>query len=434
MMFHNPLNTKHQINVPTGQFNLPRGVQAQINFYDPYTGKRGPSVSTLSPVLNREVNYRMVELGINIRGPLPIVNNIVDLIRDNKNIFPQLQNINPQNIQVHQMAMMDYIPPILQGNVDIPPDVPVNFYNPIVGNVNPISLAHPHQAGCVTHHIDELNIDIIGSRDITIQVRNLIEKNISLLKREKMASFQQPSPSVRVRSETWDLYNGMLVGPSGITSYSGSGILLCNLYKSDPTVFLVKNKQTQMYEDFGGSIHVMQLFPGNNTLELNAKNELIEESCNLFEMDIAFNNSNRYIDIPYEMKSVYRCYLVCVSGIDESDDILNTYFRNNKMVALKYKASKEYDETDKISRFYIKDIFNVVRQYSSIQSSQDKIAVKNIDRQDCILSNRVFKVFDSLYKNKQLGLNVFMNKYQAGYEKQIVEIGNRKYDFHTYFV
>lgn len=78
------LQTQTQLQMPTGKLNLPPGMQAQVNFYDPLTGNPvGPSVSTL-PKINQTYAYRSPDLNINVSGDPRDILKLRELLFNNK--------------------------------------------------------------------------------------------------------------------------------------------------------------------------------------------------------------------------------------------------------------------------------------------------------------------------------------------------------------
>lgn len=166
----------------------------------------------------------------------------------------------------------------------------------------------------------------------------------------------------------------------------------------------------------GGCINVVQFPAGNNTLEINAKNQVIDESGNLFvlsgcDLDDEVNNIQRYIDVKYNINnSLYRCYLVPIQKTEYYAN-LSKLFGDNKFVYSRIKRIQDPNETVNIARFYLKDIFDQIDN-----NPNNVIKVKNTDGFECTLSERASNILRNIRKNNELITSIFMNPYILDYK------------------
>lgn len=189
-------------------------------------------------------------------------------------------------------------------------------------------------------------------------------------------------------------------------NYTGSGFLIFQENGTNPIIILVitKNGDNFICEDMGGSIG-RYFIANNNTLFLNAKKKVYEETQCLF----SFYNINKqiYLDIPIN-ESYYRCFFVIINN----SDILKEKYDTNKKILqnLIPELCEEWQETYGLEKFYFKDL---LKAYVNKQDF-----CKNIDGKIYKIRDRVFNCIKSIIHNRDI-IKTMINNIPK-YNKKIV--------------
>lgn len=131
--------------------------------------------------------------------------------------------------------------------------------------------------------------------------------------------------------------------------YSGSGILLFELYNNRPTIILFKSSERDVYEDLGGGLDYDDLIM-KNPLKSAAIREAFEESRGLINITDP-KYIKYYVDGNFGSKH-YRSYLLRIN----SNSLIDNYYNNKKIIDNNKKIKHTMKETTDISRFYIDDL------------------------------------------------------------------------------
>jgi hypothetical protein len=400
---------QNKIYTPAGNVGLPTGVQAQINLYDPRTGKVVHRGSTL-PQVNQNYTYISDDMNVSMDG------NPKDVQKMRERLLKKLGHSNSSD---KKSTGINYIP-IDSASAEengekqekdkkqkyIPIDAPSQYKN----------------------LPDSDKKDFMEFNTLYGSVAGTPIGPISPI---RSSSPIIPAAVAVTPRGKWSFNNGLLLQPGNVTSYSGSGVMLFEMYNGMPSVIM--SRTGGGYEDMGGQINVVQLPAGNSTLELNAKNEILEESCYLFQLpgcdlDKVVNNINRYVDLRYNpYGSTYRCYLVSITGAEPHN--LQMLFSHNKLAAKQVKLSPEFNETDSICRFTLKELFQAVDSQPT-----GKLKVNNTDGTVCEISDRGSDIVRELKKKEMLVKTVYVNPYQVNLKKHQTYYYNNPYEFHSFVI
>lgn len=397
-----------QLNMPTGKMNLPPGVNAKINFYDPLTGRIDHQMSTL-PRVDNVYSYRSGNVNVDVRGNRQNVNDIKNFLKNRGQQQPQQPSLQQQleNLMQQQKQMQQQIEDQPKQRAELEKQIK---------QLQEQSQNIQKQVGSLPPSTN--NTSGPKSKYVPIDEPTVYDEEEECC--NKGYEYNTLVASVAgmpiASSGPWLFNNNRLLNSGSNISYSGSGITLFETYRGRPTVILTRNINGGCYEDMGGHVNVAQLSAGCGTLAMNAKNELFEESCKLFQiggcdLDLPINGLCHYVDAMYD-GSAYRSYLVGLTGLEYYND-LPVLFGQNRNVILRSGLSQEYNETDHICRFDLGQVLNAVDT-----TPTGRLRVPNVDGSICNLSDRVSDVFRKLRNNEQLLRSIFNKTYSVNYRVQ----------------
>lgn len=170
--------------------------------------------------------------------------------------------------------------------------------------------------------------------------------------------------------------NGGAVFKDSDKNYSGSGILLVDLYNNKPCLILFssKRKGNILYGDLGGHIDKEDMHSIEPLLTC-ATREAFEESMGLFNFTKCSHmtqNKNRIIDIKNKKNQHYRCFIVPLdTGM--FGEIENQNYTKNKTILNARNVPNVFKETHDVRRFYISDMID-----NGIKHTHDNFETKDI--------------------------------------------------------
>jgi hypothetical protein len=390
MDFFSP-STVGQISTPRHRGNFPYGFNGQINFYDPLTGRAGPSVSTLPQVqtmINKPNGLNVNIVGNSsdvskVRQLLDESNNDDDCESDGENEYLELTDANLKKLQDEIKKPKKKLN--LQKKIKKEENCDGEFYELTDANLKKLSA-----------EIQESKRKQTGGHLI----------------------FQNTIPNSQ-----WKLMGDLLVHSSLATTYSGSGVLLFDKFIQNNTELLtviMGQEENGEFGDFGGMISTFQPNSIENSLAENAKNKIYEESCSSI-----FLQSNIYnfykADVNYDVNnSLYRCFLIGVSGdITEctNDDLTNILRSNRNLNKKYYGLTPNMQKIKSISRFDLRVLLRIVKNEIEIdnedRNKDDKVIAVDIDGKSCVLSNRVVKVLQHLINNMKAYTSIYTDMLQS---------------------
>jgi hypothetical protein len=177
--------------------------------------------------------------------------------------------------------------------------------------------------------------------------------------------------------------------------FSGAGVMIIeDYYAKDgtiiPSVVLVRNKHTGLFMDFGGIFE-----SSDKTLDVTVRNELLEESVNLFNVSVDHFTEKNSVDLPVTRsnKVFYKIYMIKINGISRK------YFLHNvKLIDRKYKTGMKipvsWRETDMITHIPIKNI-----EFDKLAEDK-RIVVQDVDSRMIMLHGRAKKAL--FYSHDQI--------------------------------
>ena len=140
--------------------------------------------------------------------------------------------------------------------------------------------------------------------------------------------------------------------PKSNKRYSGSGLMMFELYNGKPSVILFKSIRSSkyVYEDLGGVIDEHDLST-HDPLKSAAIREAFEESRGLINI-MSPKHIDEYIDHGHN-STFYRSYLI---GVNLGQFLNDDYSHNKKITDDHERVSNPMKETIDIDRFYISDL------------------------------------------------------------------------------
>jgi len=177
--------------------------------------------------------------------------------------------------------------------------------------------------------------------------------------------------------------------------YTGSGVLIIeDYYKKNgqiiPCILVVQNRASGLFSDFGGTYELK-----HKTIKNTSYYELLEESCNLFNISPKFYNY--YVNVNTDKQNeFYRSYVIKINSVSRK------YFLHNKRTIDKLHRSgrhipRYWRETNNISHIPINNInFNSLNQRGTIN-------LTDIDGNLIPISGRLKRI---LYNGHNVILNV----------------------------
>ncbi len=299
-------------NIPTVQTiqQIPSFLPSKINFYDPFTGK---VKLTYDPTENMYItsNYSCSGINVNISGNKSDVDKVMNILRSNK------LKSEPEKSSFDSSTNKKY----------------------------------------------EQNRD--ESQVITVE---------EFMNRKKQNKTNQSNQS---NDDSWyyvinPLNSKIMATKIGSNvQYSGSGVIFFeknfinpNTQIAEPTVLLVKTYRG-IVEDMGGEID-KRLKISQAILSDNASKEASEESQHLFiientDINAKVDETNLYLNISdVDNSALYRCYFVCITGT-ENENLSELFKANREINVNMLRKGAAYQETEDITRFYLKDIRTAIQ-------------------------------------------------------------------------
>lgn len=203
-------------------------------------------------------------------------------------------------------------------------------------------------------------------------------------------------------------FNVLLRHPTlGNNAYSGSGIIIIE-NAPVPRIILAKTVKRNKYEDFGGNLYP-EIVASNETLADNAIKELAEESQSLFlienlDLESKINGTNRYVNIKDQINTTasitafYRCYFVCVRGLENSN-IDNLFNENRSVTVNSMNLGVDYEETIELARFNLSDIAKCIRT-----TPAGEFMCNNTNGIQCMIRDRTADCLRTLFSSSNANL------------------------------
>jgi hypothetical protein len=438
MGFVQPSNVG-QIVTPRHRGNFPHGFNGQINFYDPLTGRQGPTVNTF-PQVQTMIN-RPNGLNVNIVGNPSDVSKVNRLIAESNNVSDD--DFDDEYVEFTEDNLKKLKTKIISSK---------NKKRNLPINLNDDDDDDGEYIGLTDENLKRLSEKIISSRN---KKRNLVinldddageyipltDENLKKLSAEiKELSGGQNAiqnnqtggrkvckdivggqifvqqqnfiPNVFPNSE-WKLIGDLLVHSSLTTTYSGSGVLLFDRFVQNNVELLtviMAQEQNGEFGDFGGMISTFQPNSIENSLAENAKNKIAEESCGSLFIQSNIYNFYKAEVVHDKNKSLYRCYLIGVDGDikecanNDLTDILNS---NRRIYKKSGQLTSNMQNLKSIARFDLRFVLK------SVNNANQKVTVVDTDGNPRILTSRVVKVLQHLRNNTRAYGSIFTEMLQS---------------------
>lgn len=404
----NYLQTPNDIKfkTPSGVGHIPFGVNAQINFYDPVTGRPGPVVNTL-PQMQQMIN-RPNGYNVNITGNVSDVEKINYLIKNNgeikftnnkKILDPTDENLKKLEEEINERNKY-------KQNID---NYQFNNRVSITGDYRDVTKINRIIHG---NYIQDNNNDqnIIDENKIYYPSDDNLQK---LSKEINQRNNENKSSPVNLYqnifpNSNWKLHGDLLVHPSLSSTYTGSGILLFekynNLYSNLTHTVILAQEANGNFGDFGGMIDIFQPNSIENTLAFNAQNKISEESNGTFIVNSYLYNFPK-IDVTNANDStIYRCFLVGIDGdiLKLNNQDLSNLFNTN------YKSFKGSKKIQKISRFNLNQLFKDIKN-----TNNENVITQDTNNIQATLSDRVVQILKKMLNHPSFMNSVFTDLYES---------------------
>lgn len=245
----------------------------------------------------------------------------------------------------------------------------IHFYNPISGNSDMMINLEDQMYITSVFNQNGVNVSISGSKkdvekvlnklkDRSVENEILNDINNFSGKTNKTSRPNKITNGYSYQINPRDRNNVLLVCPDG-KRYSGSGIILLEKNNNEFNVILAKTKR-KLFEDFGGNLD-SSIIESSRTLQENAIKELAEESHHLFwiedlNLDEKINGIDRYVDIRDPTGSLFRCYFICISGLENQN--IQQFYDNNRSIIVNQLGytQQQYIESIAINKFNLNKI------------------------------------------------------------------------------
>jgi hypothetical protein len=383
-------STVNQITTPRHRGRFPYGFNGQINFYDPLTGRQGPTVNTF-PQVQTMIN-RPSGLNVNIVG------NPTDVTKVNRLIAESNNKASDDDLDED-----DY--------VEFTDDNYKKLVDKIKSGQNkkrnlPLNVSNDDDDGEYVQFTDNnlkgLLAEIRESKELKESNDNYHINELNLIQRGGQILVPNVFPN-----SSWKLMGDLLVHSSLATTYSGSGVLLFDRFVQNNVELLtviMAQEQNGEFGDFGGMISTFQPNSIENSLAENAKNKISEESCGSIHIQSNIYNFYKAEVVNDKNNSLYRCYLIGVDGdIKECTSIdLTTILNSNRRIYKKYgQLTSNMQQIKSITRFDLRLLLKAVK------NANKKVTVVDIDGNSRVLTNRVVKVLQHLVNNTRAHSSIF---------------------------
>jgi hypothetical protein len=386
-------STVGQITTPRHTGNFQYGFNGQINFYDPLTGRQGPTVNTL-PQVQTMVN-RPSGLNMSLVGNSSDVSKISKMIAeandydDDDDEYFEFTEANLKKMQEKIKSQKNQKKISIQNKIhnnnkddNDNDDDDAELVDFTESNLKRL-LGKIRQSKNIQEYEEEDAEDKMILKGGQIFVQNVVPTVV---------------PTV-VSNSSWKLIGDLLVHSSLTTTYSGSGVLLFDKFEQNNVELLtviMGQESNGEFSDFGGVISTFQPNSIENSLAENAKQKIYEKSCSSF-----FIQSNIYnfykAEITHDKdNSLYRCYLIGIHGDIKhcNNDDLTSILNSNRRIYKKYgQITPDMHAIKSIARFDLRLLLRAVK------GSRTKISVLDIDGNSRVLSNRVVKILKHLINN-----------------------------------
>lgn len=408
-----------KLQTPVHRGNFPYGINAEINFYDPVTGRPGPVVNTFPQVqqmLNRPAGY-----DVNISGDIRDISRIDEIISNNKGknlidnnntIFdPSDENLRKISNEIDQNNNNNKNYDLDKMQFHSPVSVSGNYYDVenvnrlLYGNYNNSNNNNQNNNYTTIYNPSDNNLQALTNKlQNNVPRQNIIRQTTNLIDYNAMPN------------SNWRMHGDLLVHPSLTTTYTGSGVIISEKgYKHNgvpiPTIILCQ-EQNDEFGDFGGMIDTFQPGATDNTLAFNAKDKLYRESYGFFNLNSQlFNFTYLNITVDPNASTFYRCFFIAVDGdlLKLDNQQLSDAFKNN------LSLMKNANNKKSISRFNLIDLLNSININNN--NSTNKVIVKDLNGNSVVLSNRIVNILRELKKNKSKINSIYTDIVPSNYYK-----------------
>lgn len=418
MNYFQPSNVT-KLQTPVHKGNYPHGLNAEINFYDPVTGRPGPTVNTFPQVqqmINRPSGY-----DVNISGNIYDVSKIDEIISKNKG----KSLLNNNNI---------ILEPTDENLEKLSKEIDENMQNNDL-NLDRINLSSPVSISGNYYDVDKVNRllygsynngNINGNNNGNINgnnkqiIYNPSDSNLTALSNKLRTNVNQPNNTTNFYdynlypNSTWKMHGDLLVHPSLTTTYNGSGVIICEKgYKQNnkyiPTMILCQELNGE-FGDFGGMISTFQPGATDNTLAYNAIDKIYQESHGFFNIQSQlFNFSHVDATVDERLSTFYRCFFVCVDGdlLKLDSNQLSNAIQNNS------NLHRNLNKQKSIARFSLKELLNSV-DYANINN---KYTVKDVDGNIVTITPRMVGILKEIKKSSSKLNSIYSDIVPSYYQK-----------------
>ena len=360
----------HKLNIYDRPHIQTPQVPVRINFYNPVTGKIGPSF-TNTPHIGQNIFgpsfTNTPHIGQNIFGPAFTQSSCMN------NIITEIVNINGINYELtgtlEQIRMKKI--QLSQSN-----DCSQNIFTNIVKSQ-------------------------LSSPDHYINVYDLSNKWYEHYKTTINFS-EAPYIHRNFKQYVLDNHKNVLQDTITMNIWTGSGVFIYGIYNGQHHAIVFKDVKNNTYNDPGGNISDrMNNYNLDAILPTTAKDELYEETRTMFKLNTDSGILNKvlpHIDIKDNSghdNTFYRVYLVNLGDLNNQkiDKIITAYNNNqNKMTFSISQGNNsygdKYNETDSIALVNIHNI-------SSTQHSSTKI-VSDYKGNTITINKRLFDIINNI--------------------------------------
>lgn len=435
---------------------MPAFMPTQINFYDPLTGRQGPTINSADNVMSTS-RFVMGDIDVNLSGKKSDVDRAEQLLKMNAIVQP---TITTGSDAIKYYNINQVIPSLALVQPPIVPKLPsfmsakINFANPIMGQSPGDVIVTSKFADC------GIAIDITGKKSDTDRIESLLRINYNSemsgtthqspvtqntfstgsmsptvvptpvlhgkiipteLPEKYRNGFTNP-PRVEVKDWTYVANSSnrekvLLAHPSLNKPFSGSGVIFLERKgPKGPAIILARTKRGT-FEDFGGEIDSRTALD-KDTIKNNARKEAFEESQGLFaimnlDLDRKVSNQQLYVDITDATNNaVYRCYFVALQ--DTESFKFEDWFMSNKSLLESKTLGRDYAETIELKRFSLRDIF------ACAAASAQHSAFSCVDTNGVVgtIRDRTANCIKAMMLNHKLVRQIFANPVSVVYNQE----------------
>ena len=396
----------------------PNMLNQKIHFFDKRTGLpingtpfNGMPISILNPNISQHVTvqYKKNGFDVSLTGTQPNINQVVASL-DEDNVEAAQSETQPTADRFGAPVYTNVIPaPTLPNpigpfgtftpNAMVYPSTSVHLYDQMTGKPIKTINTQIEQHVTIAYKRNGFDVTITGSNSNINLVTKSLDANETIAESTEGETIHMDSrvgPTSRnvrtvrptisstradvneTKVENWIMVKSpanlskylLIYKPRGL-AYSGSGILYIEKnYKNEegregPVLILGKTNRFNhiLYEDMGGEIDKVIMEDSENVpIVTNAIKESWEESKLLLSVGIDAVDVSNYVDLQDEKhRAYYRCYIICITGTEDSD-LQEMFTENDNSLRTLNDIPMAFNETTGIQRFYLEDVVSSMQR------------------------------------------------------------------------